>query len=293
MKVELTLPDKPEVGYIADVLKLDPDLVLGKLLRVWRWFDLNTSDGRAHLATFGTVDRLVGIPGFAEAMQFAGWLRQDGKTLVMPAFDRHTSKSAKKRAEDAIRKFKSRTEEPPRTEEMSHNFADKTRTSRGHFADKSVTREEKRREEKEKREEGEECVPTLEEEFSGKPLEVNREGVSGPLEDFAPEIREKASGLTDRLAVRNYGTLANVPGSFKRSKTLYDLAGVLEYFPEAEAKLGGYFDNPTLPRGTPLFKILITLGLEVEVGRKAREPPSSTAASEHLAKIMKQREGGR
>lgn len=103
IKVEIGLPDKPEVHYIAGACNLDPDAVVGKLIRVWQWFDKHTVDGNAHGVTFLLVDRLVGVTGFAEAMQFAGWLEQRDMVLNMPKFDRHTSKSAKNRALTAKR----------------------------------------------------------------------------------------------------------------------------------------------------------------------------------------------
>lgn len=98
MKMELSLADKPEVHYIANALNIDPDSVIGKLFRVWAWFNTHTTDGNALGVTFSLVDRLAGVTGFGEAMQFAGWLEQRDKVLHMPRFDRHTSESAKKRA---------------------------------------------------------------------------------------------------------------------------------------------------------------------------------------------------
>lgn len=98
MKIELELPDKPEVHAIAGMLNLDPDCVVGKLIRVWQWFDKHTVDGNAHGVTFLLPDRISGVTGFGEAMSFVGWLEQHDKTLHMPKFDRHTSESAKTRA---------------------------------------------------------------------------------------------------------------------------------------------------------------------------------------------------
>lgn len=108
MKIELELSDKPEVHYIAGALGLDPDAVVGKLIRVWAWFDKHTTDGNAHGVTFSTLDRITCVAGFGEAMQFAGWLEQRDKVLVMPKFERHTSKSAKKRALTSRRVAKTR-----------------------------------------------------------------------------------------------------------------------------------------------------------------------------------------
>src|SRR4051812_49257584 len=111
MKIELDLPDKPEVHYIASTLNIDPDAALGKLLRVWSWFDKHTSDGHAYGVTYSLLDRVAGVTGFGEAMMFAGWLEQSGKTLIMPKFDRHTSESAKKRALGQKRKSRQRLTE--------------------------------------------------------------------------------------------------------------------------------------------------------------------------------------
>lgn len=103
MKIELELPDKPEVHAIAGMLNIDPDAVVGKLFRIWQWFDKHTTDGNAHGVTYSLPDRIAGVIGFGEAMAFVGWLEQRDKTLVMPNFDRHTSKSAKTRASTAKR----------------------------------------------------------------------------------------------------------------------------------------------------------------------------------------------
>lgn len=108
MKIELELPDKPEVHYIAGALNLDPDAVVGKLMRVWAWFDKHTTNGNALGVTYSLLDRITGVAGFGEAMAFAGWLEQRDKTLVMPGFDKHTSKSAKERALTAKRVAKTR-----------------------------------------------------------------------------------------------------------------------------------------------------------------------------------------
>jgi hypothetical protein len=103
IKMEMELSDKPEVHYIANALTLDPDAVVGKLFRVWSWFNKHTVDGNAHGVTFLLVDRICGVTGFGEAMSFAGWLEQRDKVLHMPNFEYHTSESAKKRALTAKR----------------------------------------------------------------------------------------------------------------------------------------------------------------------------------------------
>ncbi len=103
IKMETDLPDKPEVHYIANALNIDPDAVVGKLHRVWAWFDKHTVDGNAAGVTFSLIDRLVFVNGFAEAMSLCGWLEQSGHVLTLPNFGRHNGKTAKTRALTAKR----------------------------------------------------------------------------------------------------------------------------------------------------------------------------------------------
>ena len=103
IKFQIDTPDKPEVLAIASRLGIDPDAVVGKLIRVWSWFDKHTVDGNAHNVTFSFLDRLTGVTGFAEQMQFVGWLEQDGSILKMIHFDYHNGKSAKSRALGNVR----------------------------------------------------------------------------------------------------------------------------------------------------------------------------------------------
>ena len=98
IKLQKDTPDKPEVLAIASRLGLDPDAVVGKLVRVWSWFDTHTTDGNAECVTFSFVDRHAGVTGFAEQMALVGWLIQKGHTLSLPNFDYHTGETAKKRA---------------------------------------------------------------------------------------------------------------------------------------------------------------------------------------------------
>lgn len=137
MKVELETPDKPEVQYISGITKIDPDAVVGKLFRVWGWFNKHTQDGHALCVTTALLDRLANHTGFAQAMVQAGWLVERGNTLALPNFDRHNGKSAKKRALASARQQDCR----------SGSVTNVTHPSRSE-RDSSVTREEKSKEEK-------------------------------------------------------------------------------------------------------------------------------------------------
>lgn len=98
MMIDLELADKPEVHQIAAITELDPDMVLGKLLRVWSWFDKQTTDGNAPSVTKALVDRIAAHIGFGDAMVGAAWLEAHPTGLKMPKFDRWNGQSAKKRA---------------------------------------------------------------------------------------------------------------------------------------------------------------------------------------------------
>ena len=133
LKIQVSLPDKPEVWQMAGILAINADEVVGKLIRVWRWFDAHTEDGHATRVTFPLLDHVAGATGFAEAMQMVGWLEESGTDIRLPHFDRHNGKTAKNRALATERKA-----------------AERSRNER----DTSVTREEKRREEKKEQKTG-------------------------------------------------------------------------------------------------------------------------------------------
>jgi hypothetical protein len=98
IKVEHATIDKPEILQMAELLNVDADTVLGKLFRVWVWFDVQSRDGNAGSVTGNAlkrfIDRLVASQGFAACMEKVGWLSDAG----IPNFDRHNGESSKKRA---------------------------------------------------------------------------------------------------------------------------------------------------------------------------------------------------
>lgn len=103
IKFEINTPDKVEVLEITAAMGWDdPDLTVGKLLRVWRWFDQQTLDGEAPGVTLALLDRVVGVNGFAQAMIGAGWLEQYEGGLRLPRFGAHNGETAKKRALNAV-----------------------------------------------------------------------------------------------------------------------------------------------------------------------------------------------
>ena len=98
LKFETATLDKPEVWAIAQDLSIDPDAVVGKLLRVWAWFDQQSTIGNAPSVTKALLDRCAGVTGFCDSVIKAGWMLDDGVVLSLPNFDRHNGNTAKSRA---------------------------------------------------------------------------------------------------------------------------------------------------------------------------------------------------
>ena len=114
MDKEKSTPDKPELLEMSSILGIeDPDTVLGKLVRVWSWFDSNSENGHAPSVTNVLIDRVTGVRGFCDAMFSVGWLDKTEDGVIVPNYDRHLGKSAKKRALDAERKRRSRESHAP------------------------------------------------------------------------------------------------------------------------------------------------------------------------------------
>lgn len=119
---------------------LHTDTIIGKCFRVWRWFDQHTANGHARGVTNVTLLSLIGQSDdsekFLNCMVEVGWLVENDDGITLPNFDYHNGETAKSRALATKRKQKQRSK--------SHD--DVTEESRPD-RDKSVTREEKRREE--------------------------------------------------------------------------------------------------------------------------------------------------
>lgn len=104
IKMELATPEKPEVMAIAAEMGWDdPDLAVGKLFKLWRWFDQHTESGNAASVTPALLNRIIGVTGFAEACESVGWLEATEDGLALPNFDRHNGNTAKRRCQTAKR----------------------------------------------------------------------------------------------------------------------------------------------------------------------------------------------
>ena len=171
IKFEICTPDKPEVWAIAEALDIDPDAVVGKLLRVWSWFDSQSEKGNAPSVTKKLLNRLVGVNTFCECVIKAGWMREKDGVLTLPNFDRHNGKTAKNRALTAKRVAK-------------HKGNAKVTVA-------ALPREEKRREENKP------PIPPWINADAWNEFEQHRKEMNQPLTDLA---RQKAMKIIEGLS---------------------------------------------------------------------------------------------
>ena len=127
VKMRKSLLADPRVVRISSALKADRFRTIGVLFSAWCLLDEQTIDGHLEGYTEQAFDEIIGIRGIAQAMQSVGWLEIGDNFVKAPMFSEHNGQTAKRRAQESVRK-------------MSARKADKLQTETG-------TREEKRREE--------------------------------------------------------------------------------------------------------------------------------------------------
>lgn len=143
LKFEKSTFDKPEVLAIAATVEQDPDYVIGKLLRMWAWFDTHTTNGNARGVTCALLDSILRVTGFAENVAKVGWLIVSEDGLTLPNFERHCGETAKQRALTAKRVA---------------DFKGKHKTGNESSVTSALPREEKKREEKKKKQDQKPCA---------------------------------------------------------------------------------------------------------------------------------------
>lgn len=102
---DVCLPQKPEVLELVDATGLPVDQVVGRLLMLWGWAALNSSDGSARMSIRLLSKVCGGDEAFWLAVQDVGWLVIDAEngTVGIPGWDARFSKAAKSRALATVR----------------------------------------------------------------------------------------------------------------------------------------------------------------------------------------------
>jgi hypothetical protein len=108
IKIETVTADKIEIARVATALGMDRYAVLGRLIRLWGYFDQHSLDGHIDGVNASFIDGLVGHPGFCAQLVAVGWMEIDEAGVTLPNFDRHNGATAKSRALAARRLEKHR-----------------------------------------------------------------------------------------------------------------------------------------------------------------------------------------
>ena len=102
---DVCLPQKPEVLDLVDRTGLEVDQVVGRLVMLWGWASLNSSDGSARMSIRLLSKVCGGDEAFWFAVQDVGWLVIDAEngTVGIPGWDARFAKAAKSRALATVR----------------------------------------------------------------------------------------------------------------------------------------------------------------------------------------------
>jgi hypothetical protein len=147
LKFECSLPEKPETMAITAAMGWDDtDLTVGKLMRLFRWFDQQTLDGNAVGVTPALLDKVIGVTGFVQAVINVRWLTVTDVGLALHNFDRHNGLTAKSRAQTAKRVANHRSKDAP--DPLATGDGTQGQNGNAATVTGSLAREEKRREEK-------------------------------------------------------------------------------------------------------------------------------------------------
>ncbi len=119
IKIEICTPDKPEVCSLTTQLRMDSDAVVGKLVRLWSWAEVNRIDPNDLGVTKEFIDKLVGRKGFAQALEKTGWLIETEEKLSFRNFKRHNSPVAQNKALTAKRVARHRLRKSADKEEVT------------------------------------------------------------------------------------------------------------------------------------------------------------------------------
>ncbi len=140
IKMQKSLPRDPRVVRISSALKADRLRTVGGLLSAWCLFDEQTEDGKLEGYTPELMDEIVGFQGLARAMESVGWLEIGDGFLSVPRFDEHNGQSAKRRAQDSVRKMSARKADKRPQSKQTKGGPEKRREEKNRVVDEEPPR---------------------------------------------------------------------------------------------------------------------------------------------------------
>lgn len=243
--IDIGIGQKPEIQELVDITGAAVETVVYRLIGLWGWCSLHTSDGVIR----ATPERLARLHGgdaaFWTAVETVGWVRFDAAagTMTVSGWETRFSKAAKARAADRIRKSIGRQQDsgavPGNVQDLSADprtdsgLEERTVTSSSSSAGaKRIGREAR----------AEDIVRRWDE----------RASRSGKLKSYLPA--DPPAAIWDRLAERGWADLALQAIDRLPECRYFDDPPTLRQFcgPGFVAKvLDGTFDNPKRARSGP------------------------------------------
>ena len=117
IKMRKSLLADGRVIEMSSALKADRLRTIGGLFSAWCLFDEQTENGTLSGYTPEVLDELIHFKGMARAMESVGWLEIGENYLKVLGFEQHNGQSAKRRAQDTVRKMSARKADKKRTRE--------------------------------------------------------------------------------------------------------------------------------------------------------------------------------
>ena len=102
--VDCCLETKPETVEILVATGEPVDVVIGRLVRLWAWAQLNSEDGSIKATTAILARVAGGDEKFWETVAETGWIELGEKTVTIAGWEKRFSQAAKRRMLDARRK---------------------------------------------------------------------------------------------------------------------------------------------------------------------------------------------
>ena len=101
--LDCNLGTKPEVLELVDETGLPVEVVCWRLVQLWSWAALNSSDGTIRATPRRVASVAGGDEAFWLAVERVGWIAFAGSTMTICGWDRRFSRAAKARATHAQR----------------------------------------------------------------------------------------------------------------------------------------------------------------------------------------------
>ena len=211
LPMRLDLADDPAVIAIFSKTDcVDEAHVVGKLHKVWTWFNRHTTDGYARGVTPEWFDRDIGVTGFTQAMIDVGWLEVDEGGVRLPNFEEFNGASAKKRLQSARRMAKKRNSdtgsatdgEQPRDKRYAASVTNEAQ--KAHLEEEKEVEEEKELEEEKDEDEKKKLKKVVS-------SDETRRGDQKNLSTDAQRGEQEIWAEADAMAVRTIAKLKLTP----------------------------------------------------------------------------------